>query len=185
MAFTAAQLTDLQTIPHLLPLFRWRLWKQKVTTPWCAHTHARAFFWNVKMSIHIFPSSSVPYFPKAYCTFTTALLCPITIALSFFHYRIIMFPLSSHSPSSFALDDYLCYACTLRPLSRNSDTFTLQNKHTIKKNLHFSSIFSLFLLISSHIHIGAYPFSAPSIIYFHGESQTNISFPTSSVLTLE
>ena len=137
------------------------------------------------MSIHIFPSSSVPYFPKAYFTFTTALLCPITIALSFFHYRIIMFPLSSHSPSSFALDDYLCYACTLRPLSRNSDTFTLQNKHTIKKNLHFSSIFSLFLLISSHIHIGAYPFSAPSIIYFHSESQTNISFPTSSILTLE
>ena len=35
-----------------------------------------------------FASSSVTCFPKAYCTFTTALLCPITIALSFFHYRI-------------------------------------------------------------------------------------------------
>lgn len=41
--------------PHLLPLFRWRLWKQKVTTPWCARTHARGFFWNVKMSIRILP----------------------------------------------------------------------------------------------------------------------------------
>lgn len=36
-------------------LFLWRLWKQKVTTPWCAHTHARGFFWNVKMSIRILP----------------------------------------------------------------------------------------------------------------------------------
>ena len=95
------------------------------------------------------------------------------------HSPTILFPPSSHPTSTFALDDYLCYACTLRPLSRNSDTFTLQNKQTIKKNLHFSSIFSLFRLISSHIHIGAYPFSAPSITFFHGESQSNISFPPS------
>lgn len=117
---------------HLLPLFRWRLWKQKVTTPWCAHTHARGFFWNVKMSIHIFPSSSVPYFPKAYCTFTTALLCPITITLSFFHYRTILFPRSSHSPSTFTPDKGLCFTCSLRPLSRNSEISTLQNEYTIK-----------------------------------------------------
>jgi len=97
----------------------------------------------------------------------------------------ILFPRSSHSPSTFTPDKSLCFTCTLRPLSRNSEIYTLQNEYTIKKNLHFSSIFSLFRLISSHIHIGAYPFSAPSIIYFHGESQTNISFPTSSVLTLE
>ncbi len=48
--------------PHLLPLFWWRLWKQKVITPWCVRTHARGFFWNVKMSIHISPSSLVAYF---------------------------------------------------------------------------------------------------------------------------
>gem|GEM_PF-2652928 len=91
----------------------------------------------------------------------------------------ILFPPSSHSPSTFAHNNHLCFTCSLRPPSRNSDTFTLQNKHTIKKNLHFSSNFSLFRLISSHILIGTHPFGAPSITFFHGESQTNISFPSS------
>ena len=81
----------------------------------------------------------------------------------------ILFPRSSHSPSTFTPDKSLCFTCTLRPPSRNSEIYTLQNEYTIKKNLHFSSIFSLFRLISSHIHIWAYPFQVPSIIYFHGE----------------
>ena len=60
---------------------------------------------------------------------------------------------TSHSPSSFAPDKSLCFTCSLRPFFHNSEISTLQNKYTIKKNLHFSSIFSLFRLISSHIHI--------------------------------
>lgn len=163
--------------PHLLPLFLWRLWKQKVTTTWCVRAHARGFFVNVKISIRILPT-------LWWCT------SPNHTALSptFFHYRIFhcCSPSAvSHSPSTFALDDYLCFACTLRPLSRNSAMSTLQNQYPFKKNLHFSSIFSLFHLISSHILIGTHPFGAPSIIYFPGESQTTISFPTSSIPTQE
>lgn len=151
----------------------------------CAHAREGIFLKCKNVYTHFTPSL-VAYFPKAYCTFTTTLFCPIPHILPLSHFRlllpsavshspIIMFPLSSHSPSSFAPDHSLCFTYSLRPPSHNSDIFTLQNKHTIKKNLHFSSNFSLFRLISSHIHIGAPPFSAPSIIYFHGESQSNIS----------
>jgi len=133
--------------------------------------------------LHLHPCSSLPYHHRTLFLPLSHFRLLLPSAVS--HSPIIMFPLSSHSPSSFAPDHSLCFTYSLRPPSHNSDIFNLQNKHTIKKNLHFSSIFSLFRLISSHIHIGAYPFSAPSIIYFHGESQTNISFPISSVLTLE
>lgn len=173
IAFTEAQLTDLQTITPPSPSIPVKVVKAKShNSLMCAHAREGIFLKCKNVYTHFTPSS-VPYFPKAYCTFTTALPCPITIALSFFHYRIFVYyspplfptlplfcsPPSSHSPSTFAPDDYLCFACTLRPLSRNSEMSTLQNKFSLKKNLHFSSIFSLFRLISSHIHIGAHPFS--------------------------
>ena len=89
----------------------------------------------------------------------------------FFRTRHPSLPLSINIRSQWEL----MFTCTLRLLFHNSDTFTLQNKHTIKKNLHFSLIFSLFHLISFHILIGTHPFGAPSITFFHGESQSNIS----------
>ncbi len=51
-----------------------------------------------------FTPSLVAYFHKAYCTFTTALLCPITIALSFFHYHIFNYPKSALNPEQISLD---------------------------------------------------------------------------------
>ena len=172
----------------------------------CAHAREGIFLKCKNVYTHFFPlfGGVLPHNHTAPSPLLFSALSPshshsTTIAFSIIaplrcvpltHYFVpssptVLFPRSSHSPSTLTPDKSLCFTCTLRPLSRNSEISTLQNEYTIKKNLHFSSIFSLFRLISSHIHIGAYPFSAPSIIDFHGESQTNISFPTSSVLTLE
>ena len=156
----------------------------------------RELFWNVTMSIRILPplrwhaslKHTAPS-PLLFSALSPSHSLSSTIAFSIItplrcfpvsHYFVpssptVLFPPVSHSPSTFAHNNHLCFTCSLRPFSRNSEISTLQNEHSIKKNLHFSSIFSLFRLISSHIHIGAYPFSAPSIIYFHGESPTNTS----------
>ena len=156
----------------------------------CAHAREGIFLKCKNIYTH-FPLLFGGILHKSCCSFDKTLLCPIIIALSFFHYRIFdycsppLFPTlplfcSHHSPTLHQHPtpyDYLCFVCTRRPFSRNSEISTLQNEYTIKKNLHFSSIFSLFRLISSHIHIGAYPFGTPSIIYFHGESQPIYHFP--------
>ena len=114
MAFTAAQLTDLQLIishPYSISV---KVVKAKShNSLMCAHAREGIFLKCKNVYTHFTPSL-VAYFPKSYCTFTTALLCPITIALSFFHYRIFDYyspplfptlplfcsPPFSHSPST-------------------------------------------------------------------------------------
>ena len=94
MAFTAAQLSDLQTITPPSSSIPVKVVKAKShNSLMCAHAREGIFLKCKNIHTHFTPSL-VAYFPKSYCTFTTALLCPITIALSFFHYRIFDYPKS-------------------------------------------------------------------------------------------
>ena len=91
-AFTAAQLTDLQPITTPSPSIPVKVVKAKShNSLMCAHAREESSLKCKNVYTHFAPSL-VAYFPKSYCTFTTALLCPISIAPSFFHYRIFGYP---------------------------------------------------------------------------------------------
>ena len=91
MAFTAAQPTDLQTITPPSPSISVKVVKAKShNSLMCAHAREGIFLKCKNIHTH-FTLSLVAYFPKAYCTFTTALFC---LSPTFFHYRIFDYPKS-------------------------------------------------------------------------------------------
>ena len=176
MAFTAAQLTDLQPITPPSPSISVKVVKAKShNSLMCAHaregiflkckniyTHFPLLFRAIlpQIILHFHHCSSLPYHHRT--LFLPLSHSPLLLPSAVSHSPTILFPplplfCFHHSPTlhQHALPmKSLCFTCTLRPFSRNSEISTLQNRHTFKKNLHFSSIFSLFRLISSHIHIG-------------------------------
>ena len=83
---------------------------------------------------------------------------------------------TSHSPSSFAPDKSLCFTCSLRPFfSRFRDIYFTKWIHHQEKSALFFDFFSLSPHILPYTYKGLLHLVPPSIIYFHGERQSNIS----------